>query len=288
MLTKTFLCSFASPDLILSKIRFRYQAKRLKFYKDIKIFSKSDLSLKTKLIIKNKIDNNDRTGYGYWIWKPEIILNYIYQIPDNAILHYADIGCCFYPGKNKIKKFYYYQQIAEKNGFVAFQFKRPKTKKKNIEYPIIYEREYTKYDLAKYLGLKLKSNEMNSPQIVSGNFFIKKNNRNINFLKDWLKICNRLNLIDNSKSILKNHNNFKAHRNDQSAFSLLCKKYKIKTFSVYDDFENAYKNNKGYWGHLKNSVMQHRRDLKYISFYKFKKKVLNFFSKKYNKFNSEF
>ena len=54
MLTKTFLCSFASPDLFLSKIRFRYQAKRLKFYNHIKIFSKSDLCLKTKLTIKKK------------------------------------------------------------------------------------------------------------------------------------------------------------------------------------------------------------------------------------------
>ena len=129
MLSKTYLCSFASPDLLLSKIRFYFQSKKLNFYKDTKIYSKNNLSLKTTLTIKNLLKKNDRTGYGYWIWKPEIILDYIHQIPDNAILHYCDIGCCFYTGKSKVKKFYYYQQIADKKDFVAFDFKNPKIKK---------------------------------------------------------------------------------------------------------------------------------------------------------------
>jgi hypothetical protein len=276
--SKTYLCSFASPDLLLSKIRFYFQSKKLNFYKGIKIYSKNNLSLKTILTIKNLLKKNDKTGYGYWIWKPEIILDYIHQIPDNAILHYCDIGCCFYPGKSKVKWFYYYQQIADKKGFVAFDFKNPKIKKLDINYPTLREYEYTKYNLAKYFGLKLNSKEMNSPHICATNFFIKKNNRNINFLKDWLRACSNLNLINNTKSTLQNHKDFKSHRNDQSAFSLLCKIYKMHTISVYDDFENAYKNNLIYWGHLKHSPMQHRRNLIYISLFKLKKKIIKLFN----------
>ena len=167
----------------------------------------------------------------------------------------------------------YYQEIADKKGFVAFQFKKPKLIKPDVNYRIFYEHEYTKYSLAKYFGLKLNSKEMNSPQISATSFFIKKNNRNINFLEHWLKACGNLNLINNTKSILPNHKDFKSHRNDQSAFSLLCKIYKIHTFSVYDDFEVAYKNNLIYWGHLKNSPMQFRRKLIYFSLNKLKKRI---------------
>ena len=280
MISKTYICSFASPDLLLSKIRFYYQSKKLKFYRKIKVYSKDELSLKTKLIIKKFSKNNDRTGYGYWIWKPEIILNFMNQIPNNGILHYCDIGCCFFNGKNNINKLYQYQKIADKKGFLGFEFKKPKFANRNLTYPIVSEYEHTKHDLAKHLNIKLNSKEMNSPQICATNFFIKKNNKNIIFLKNWLNTCNNTNLIDNSKSILKNHKNFKAHRNDQSAFSLLCKIYKMNTISVYDDFENAYKNDKVYWKHLKYSPIQHRRNLKFISFYKLSRKILNFFSKK--------
>jgi hypothetical protein len=278
-LSKTYLCSFASPDLFLSKIRFYYQSKKLRFYKNIKVYSKKNLSLKTKFILEKFIRNNERIGYGYWIWKPEIILNYINQIPTNGILHYCDIGCCFYPGKNNVNKLYKYQRIAEKEGFVAFDFSKPKLIDPALKYPIIHEYEHTKHDLAKYLNLKLSSKEMNSPHICATNFFIKKNNKNINFLKDWLNVCNNINLINNTKSVLKNHKNFKVHRNDQSAFSLLCKIYKMNILSVYDDFENAYKNNKIYWNHLQKSPIQHRRSLRYVSFYKLKNKILSIFRK---------
>jgi hypothetical protein len=50
--SKTYLCSFASPDLLLSKIRFYFQSKKLNFYKDTKIYSKNNLSLKTILTPK--------------------------------------------------------------------------------------------------------------------------------------------------------------------------------------------------------------------------------------------
>ena len=56
-----YLCSFASPDLSRSVLRFKKQANEMKVYKDIKIYSFDDLSENKRIQIenfkkKNKID----------------------------------------------------------------------------------------------------------------------------------------------------------------------------------------------------------------------------------------
>ncbi len=43
-----YLCSFASPDLKNSSIRFLDQSNKMNFYKGIKIFSWKDLSFEKK------------------------------------------------------------------------------------------------------------------------------------------------------------------------------------------------------------------------------------------------
>ena len=86
-----------------------------------------------------------------------------------------------------------------------------------------------------------------------------------------------MSLIDDSISISKNHKNFIEHRHDQSAFSLLCKLNNIFSLSVYENFEWSLDNKGRNWDHLFESPIQARRDLKYLSFYAFKKKIKKFF-----------
>jgi hypothetical protein len=277
MRSNTYLCSFASPDLFLTRFRFYIQAKRLNFYQNIKIYSFKELSLNSKIIIKKYISKNDRTGYGYWCWKPEIVLRSLINIPDNAILHYCDIGCTFSKNDSEsIKLLYNYEKICNLKNSISFQFCQPNYKIDGLIYETLPEYKFTKHDLANYFNLSINSNHMKSPQICATSFFIKKNKKNIEFLKKWLKTFDNMKLIDNTASILNNHKEFISHRNDQSSFSILSKINNNFTMSVYDHFEYALMNNKPYWAHLEKSPMVHKRDLRFFSFYKIQKKIREF------------
>ena len=74
-MSSVYLCSFASPDLYRSKLRFLSQAKDFGIYKDIKIFSFEDLSKSKKKQIQSFIKNKKKRLFGYVCWKEEIIKN---------------------------------------------------------------------------------------------------------------------------------------------------------------------------------------------------------------------
>lgn len=272
-----FLCSFASPDLFISKRRFLKQAKSMNFYKSIKVYSFDDLLENTKKKINEYLLLKERRGYGFWIWKPEIILDALINIPDGSILQYSDLGCHINAaGLQRLKE---YQNICTQKNMITFQYYEPKNKKKDLIYPDYLEYKYTKSDLMNFFNLNDKSIHMNSPQIISGSLFIKKNKENIEFIKNWLKIFDNMSLIDNSSSVMKNHVEFIEHRHDQSALSLLCKLNNIFSLSAYDHCEWALDKKGRNWIHLTDSPVQARRDLKYISFYALKKNMNKIFNR---------
>jgi len=272
-----FLCSFASPDLFISKRRFLKQAKSMNFYKSIKVYSFDDLLENTKKKINEYLLLKERRGYGFWIWKPEIILDALINIPDGSILQYSDLGCHINAaGLQRLKE---YQNICTQKNMITFQYYEPKNKKKDLIYPDYLEYKYTKSDLMNFFNLNDKSIHMNSPQIISGSLFIKKNKENIEFIKNWLKIFDNMSLIDNSSSVMKNHVEFIEHRHDQSALSLLCKLNNIFSLSAYDHCEWALDKKGRNWIHLTDSPVQARRDLKYISFSALKKNMNKIFKR---------
>ena len=271
MTSNIFLCSFASPDLFISKRRFLNQAKSINFYNGIKVYSFNDLLENTKKKINKYLLLKERRGYGFWIWKPEIILDALLNIPNDSILQYSDIGSHINSaGLEKLKQ---YQGMCSEKNMVTFQYIEPKNKKKDLIYPDYLEYKYTKSDLMNFFNLNYESIHMNSPQIIGGSIFIKKKKENIEFIKNWLKIFDNMSLIDNSSSVTKNHKEFIEHRHDQSALSLLCKLNNIFSLSAYDHCEWAFDKDGRNWIHLIDSPVHARRDLKYISFYALKKNI---------------
>lgn len=185
-----------------------------KVFNEIKIFTDNDLK-KDNIFWKkngNFIENNKR-GYGYWIWKPYLILKTLEEMNDEDILIYLDSGCEIAKdnnNKNKIKL-----QIM-----------------KCEKYDILYTttghdtKSYTKTDLLHHLNMN-NDEIKNSIQIQATIIFIKKTQEMINFIKDWYNISCIYNLIDDSPSKLQNDSSFIEHRHDQAIFSLLIKKYKL-------------------------------------------------------------
>ena len=263
MKTKVYLCGFASPDLNLSVKRFVAQASNLNFYQEIKVFGPKDFSEKLKKRISDLFKRGGRNRYyGFDVWRPEILINYLNSLPDNSILQYSDIGCQF--NINGLDRLKYYVEMTEKNNMLAFQYKDPSEGIKKFDYNFqkYMEYEYTKGDVIKYFGLDYNSEIINSPQIWGGAFFIKKNDFAYNFLKVWEKANEHIELLDDSESKHKNHKKFAGMRGCQSIFSIICKLNQINTISA-SECEWAEHNGVRQWDHLANYPILAKRDKKY-------------------------
>ena len=277
---KIYLCSFASPDLKKSVLRFKQQANKISIYKNIKVYGYNDLSFEKKYQIENFKKNNKKRLFGYGCWKAEIIDNFLNSIPKDAVLQYSDIGCHLNTkGEKKLLEYY---DLTIKNDILAFQYKTPKFDFNDLRYQIYYEFENTKSDLFDYFNLDLESDISKSEQFWSGSVFFKNNKKSKIFLKQWMDICKIDNLIDDEISKIENHKDFKEHRHDQSVFSIICKLYKVFSISA-SEAEWAENKNGRTWSHLENFPILAKRDKKYNLFTRFinrQKKNINRLLKK--------
>jgi len=267
MKKKIIFFSFASKDLAISINRLKFEAVNSKLYDQIKILTNSDIDAKGRKIQK-KFQN--KRGYGYWFWKPYLILKIMNKMNRDDILHYADVGCHInLKGRMRFKR-YIELLNKQKKGIIAFQYyPLIKKKYKKKEFPERQEFKYTKSDLLSYFGFLKNKKITQTNQFWAGSFFIKKNAFTISFLTEWLNVFeNNPNLIDDSPSKIKNHLKFIENRHDQSVFSILCKKYKIPSLSAYE-CDWCLRHNKKYWGYTKKSPIIAKRDLKYNFFKRF-------------------
>jgi len=151
-------------------------------------------------------------GYGYWIWRPLLILDTFEKMNDGDILFFADAGCELnVHGKSRMLE---YIDMAETHGCLFFQIEHPDCK-------------WTKADCVEVIGLDLDSPIVNSHQIEGGSFFLKKTPRNIELIRRVSEIVNmdhHHHYVTDERSRTPNLPEFVEHRHDQSVLSLLVKK----------------------------------------------------------------
>jgi hypothetical protein len=184
--------------------------------------------VKHKLTTSDKIfiNKNKKTrGYGFWLWKPLIILDFLEKNPELDFLIYLDVGCEFNVNKSSIDTLSDYLSKAETYGFVAFSTE--------------IEKYWTKQSLIKYIN---PSKELlDSPQIQTG--IIIFNTRIVREIcEKWVEIMRHSNysfLIDVPLNELNQEiYGFKEHRHDQSIFSVLAKEN--YSGQIYSNLEETY------------------------------------------------
>ena len=93
---KIYFCTFGGPTQNLHDAVKRITSQAQEFELFERIFSYTDMDLKSDLnfwtIHKQFIESNSK-GYGYWLWKPYLILKSLEQIAQDDILLYCDSGC---------------------------------------------------------------------------------------------------------------------------------------------------------------------------------------------------
>ena len=170
------------------------------------------------------IEKNKR-GYGYWLWKPYFIKYCLSLIPDDALLFYTDVGGEINVSGELI--FNEMSNMAYDHGGLFFDM------------PFI-EQNWTKRSVL----TQFKEIDRNSRQVQANFFILKKNQRTVTFIDEWVQLATERgfkNIVDSTdwESI-----KFIEHRHDQSIFSCLAKKYVFKIVPQVDNFNRClYKDN---------------------------------------------
>ena len=195
--------------------RISEELSRTNIFDEIIKFTDIDLKKDSEFweIHKDFIENNKR-GYGYWLWKPYLISKTFEKMNDGDILLYLDAGCEVKNDDNDSLI-----ELLKKCG--QFNFMYTSTGQ--------LEKAYTKMDTFSKMNM-INDEILNSMQHQACVIFIKKNEITSQFISDWYSNACDYHIIDDRNSILKNDPKFIDNRHDQSLFSLLLKSDKYKNY----------------------------------------------------------
>lgn len=208
--------------------------------------------------------NQQPRGFGYWTWKPSVLLWAHLNFPNHQIV-YVDAGSEFQFGEENLKSLVDLLCYANHCSGVAFSL------------PQHLEKNWTKKDLLD--KLQVSDNHMNSPQIQSGFLALNSNSKRRALIKSWRDIA----FLEDGfyftdKSRVKNNIGFIEHRHDQSILSCLWKSLDFP--SIEDPSQPSSSSNFGIIAYRNNSRLRMnsiwplRKFMKYS--YLLKDKVMKF------------
>lgn len=269
---KKIFCTFADSRMKESLKRIKDQAYGMNFFDEIYICNEKNLDPNFKNIFKDKLIRGSR-GYGYWVWKPQIILQILSKMNEGDILLYTDAGC--HLNKNGLEKLKYYFTLTNESdtGLLVFQ-EAIKSEDESLEFSNEHlEKKYTKGDIFEYFGVTNIPEISDTGMIAATAFFIKKQKNSVEIIEKWLQVFeNNFNLVDDSPSNSENFPEFIENRHDQSIFSMLCKINNVKTISAYEMWHSD-------WNKLNNYPILAKRDRGLKLYWKINQRIVSYIMK---------
>jgi len=187
------------------------QAEEIGLFSRIENFTDEDLQADPDFWDRHGdfINANPR-GHGYWIWKPYLIMKTMETMSDGDLLLYVDSGCEI--------------DIRRRDEFIRC-FDIVKT---DLVMCVSTQREdqWSKMDLIVHLDCN-HTEYLKKPQAQTGRILMRVCDTTRQFVREWYETGCNYHLIDDSPSVLTNLDSFRAHRHDQSIFSLLGKRMKL-------------------------------------------------------------
>jgi len=179
--------------------------------KNIKVYGKEDIS--NEFLMENYKIFKYRRGYGYWIWKPFLILKSLLESDENDVIIYID--------STDLPKDSFYSFINDHfkdNDYLLFNNLRHES-----------HDVWTKKDCFVLMDCDTEKFH-NQVQLEAGVLGFRKTKFNIDLIKEWLYYCKNENIVTDLPNTcgLSNHKNFIEHRHDQSILTNLSIKYNLK------------------------------------------------------------
>lgn len=202
--------SFASSNLAPTLKRIGKEAEESRFFDKIYLYDEHKLDKKFRKAHKQYFRENPR-GYGYWIWKPHLILKTMKeQMADGDILVYLDAGCEIHStGKKRWKEYIEYLDKAD-----CILFDHENFSVKNL----------TKIDALLLFKMNDDEQALNRGQFQSGAIIVRKTDFMLQFIEKWYNCCEQFKttLLCDAPSSHDEYPDFIGHRHDQSLLTLLC------------------------------------------------------------------
>lgn len=181
-------------------------------------------------------------GAGLWLWKPYLILKTLKLMNEGDFLFYCDAGAYYVNSVSKLV-----DNLENCNGDVM-----------SFELPLI-SRQWTKKETFTTIGFDSSCQN----QILAGYILIRNTDYSRKIIAEWLYYMQDERCAS-PKQITEeaNYDDFVAHREDQSVFSIICRKYQIQPFrdpSQYGDRPYEYAWRKGYSSFWKRYSFRKKR-----------------------------
>ena len=155
-----------------------------------------------------------KRGAGLWLWKPYVINKALKLINDGDYLIYSEAASIY------IRPIQYLVCSLEKSGQDIMVFGLP-----------LVSEQWTKHET--FVRMHCENEGFEKKNQISASFIlVKKSLFSVTFIKEYLSFCCDEATISSVQfdQRIENSKNYIAHREDQSVFSLLSMKYKLKTF----------------------------------------------------------
>ncbi len=172
-------------------------------------YDKNDID--PEFIKKNEKTFENKHGAGLWLWKPYVILKTLESVPENSLIVYADSAFMF------IKDLNYLLNLAEKHNLLLVQ--------DTFVEDAVVATHVNKY-LLRETDCDFKECR-NFPSTLGG-FGIFKNTPEVRkFVKRWLQLCERFDLLSGGTENEQQYPEFAGHTYDQSILSIVSYKENI-------------------------------------------------------------
>lgn len=231
---RTHLVSFADGAFAKRRQAFKKEALESSFFDSVTVYNLDSLPIFVKVSHADYMTKTSR-GFGYWIWKPIVILEVLKNASADDCIVYMDAGFSINTEGNL--RFQEYLELTRESVEKMLSFNN-----------VFTEAHWTKQDCAFEVGVDRQSSIMKTSQLGSGMIYLQKTSSNIDLLKEWYHIATKDNyhFSDDSPSKIENHPNFREHRHDQSISSLL-RKLRGTEITHYEvqDYQGRFKEMKG-------------------------------------------
>ena len=157
-------------------------------------------------------------GFGYWIWKPWLILYTLKNMQANDVLIYCDAGCeLVLSGKPRLEE---YIAMTRERGFLGMRL--PHT-----------DLQYTRKDMLEHAGLDRDLAARG--QVLATTVFVSKSGPGVRMIERWYALCSHDGgaLLLDRESGSEQNVGYVEHRHDQSALSCVVKK--LGGFTIPDE-----------------------------------------------------
>lgn len=177
----------------------------------------TEKDLPTEFIEKFKYLLKYKKGYGYFIWKPWLILQHLSSLENNESLLYVD--------------------STDVPSSLFFEFANSHFNQNDI---LLINRSYnhgqwTKGDCFALMGCTSEI-YFNQTQLEAGVVGFKNTPNNIKLITEWFEYCSNEQIVSDNKNVFANNlPHFMDHRHDQSILTNLAIKYNINSYTVNDN-----------------------------------------------------